>query len=87
MRISPSANGATGPFKWTGGRGSFIAWGDFGGGTAALQMSPDGGTTWLNVDRPGDTYVTFTANGEGGIELAPCFLRVNLTGATNPNLT
>jgi hypothetical protein len=87
MRLNITDNGATAPFKWSSGRGTFTAWGDFGGGTATLQMSPDNGTTWINVDHPGDTYCTFTANGEGGFELTPCFLRVNLTGATSPNLT
>ena len=86
MQANLTANGATTPVWWYGGRGSALAWGDFGGGTATLQMSPDAGATWINVDRAGDTYVTFTANGEGGFELRVCMLRFNLTGATNPNV-
>lgn len=71
---------------WTGGRGIFAAWGAFGGGTLKLQWSPDLGVTWMDVDRSGDTYVTFTANGTGGFELGPCRLQVVLSGATAPNI-
>lgn len=78
------ANSST--VKWEGGRGVFIAWGTFGGGTCKLQMSPDDGTTWINVDRAGDTFVTFTANGEGGFELPKCQLRANLAGSTGASV-
>jgi hypothetical protein len=64
-----------------------MAWGNFGGGTATLQLSPDKGTTWMNVDRTADTFVTFTANGNGDFMLPQCLLRVNVSGATNPSLT
>lgn len=87
MRDSLTANGVTAPTFWSGGRGTFMAFGTFGGGTAKLQMSPNSGVTWIDVDRSGDTFVTFTANGEGGFELAPCFIRVSLTGATAPSLS
>jgi hypothetical protein len=86
MQVNLTADGVTPTYAWHGGRGSVVAWGDFGGGTLTLQMSPDMGTTWINVDRPGDNYVTFTANGEGGIELGLCLLRASLTGSTNPNI-
>jgi hypothetical protein len=86
MQANLTANGTTDPLHWYGGRGTAAAWGNFGGGTATLQYSPDGGTTWINVDRTGDTYVTFTANGEGGFELGLCLLRFNLTGATSPSV-
>jgi hypothetical protein len=86
MQVNLTANGNTDPVSWYGGRGSAAAWGTFGGGTAKLQQSPDGGTTWIDVDRSGDTYVSFTANGEGGFELGLCLLRFSLTGATAPNV-
>lgn len=72
--------------SWKGGRGVFTAWGTFGSGTIKLQQSPDDGTTWIDVDRSGDTYVTFTSNGEGGFELSACLLRVSLTGSTAPRI-
>ena len=68
--------------RWDGGRGVFVLKsGTIGGATVALQWSPDGGTTWLNVDRAGDTFVTFTAVGSaGGFELPPCQVRAAVTG-------
>lgn len=81
-----TANGQSAAISWPGGRGVFTAWGAFGGGTIKLQQSPDDGATWIDLDRSGDTYCTFTANGEGGFELHPCQLRVSLAGATAPNI-
>jgi hypothetical protein len=81
-----TANGQTTSVPWPGGRGVFSAYGTFGGGTCLLQQSPDAGTTWINVDRSGDTYVTFTANGVGGFELGDCLLRCSLSGATSPSI-
>lgn len=86
MQLNLTANGATNPVRWYGGRGSIAVWGTFGGGTVTLQMSPDGGTTWLNVDHSSDNYVTFTAGGTGGFDLGLCMLRFNLTGATTPSV-
>lgn len=55
--------------------------GTFGGGSAQLQQSPDGGTTWFNVDTP------LTAAGRQVVTVfSPIQLRLALTGATSPNL-
>lgn len=86
MQVNLTANGASASVPWRGGIGSVAAWGNFGGGTVSLQMSPDNGTTWINVDRSGDTYVTYTANGQGDFQLGLCLLRFNLAGATTPNI-
>lgn len=80
------ASGNSSAITWNGGRGVFAAYGTFGSGTLKLQSSFDDGTTWIDVDRSGDTYVTFTANGSGGFELPKCQLRVSLSGATNPSI-
>lgn len=80
------ANGSGSPIVWGGGEGQFTAFGSFGGGTVTLEWSPNNGTTWLPVDRSGDTYVTFTANGSGRFTLQPCLIRANLAGATSPNV-
>lgn len=81
-----TSNGNSGSIIWGGGEGQFTAHGSFGGGTCKLVWSPDQGTTWLDVDRSGDTYVTFTANGSGRFTLQPCLIRANLAGATSPNV-
>ena len=81
-----AANGNSGAIDWPGGRGNFSAFGTWGGATAKLQWSPDGGTTWLDVDRSGDTYCTLTANGAGGFELPMCKIRANLAGITTTSV-
>lgn len=72
---------------WPGGRGVFVAYGTFGSGTVKLQWSPNDGTTWIDVDASGDTFVTFTANGSGGFELPACQIRAVLSGATAASVT
>lgn len=60
---------------------SWGAFGTWGSGTLALQVSPDGGTTWFNVD-------TLTANGKKLTKPVTQLLgRLTLTGATSPALT
>lgn len=79
--VSSVQNGAA--FDWRGGRGVFSS---IGTGAAKLQWSPDNGTTWLDVDRSGDTFVTLTAAGAGLFELPPCLIRAVSSG-TVTNLT
>lgn len=76
-----TAGAATGAaFPWPGGRGVFtVPSGTFNGATVQLQWSPDG-TTWLNVDLSGDTYVTLTAAGSGVFELPACNIRAAVSG-------
>ena len=76
-----TTNGNTTLIYWAGGRGTFTAYGTFAGGTCKLQWSPDDGTTWIDVDKPGDTFCTFTVNGGGGFELSQSHLRCALAGA------
>lgn len=75
------ANVTGAAFHWTGGRGVFtLISGTLGGSTVALQWSPDG-STWMNVDRTGDTFVTFTSAPQaGGFELPVCQIRAAVTG-------
>jgi hypothetical protein len=81
-----AADGDTASLAWLGGRGVYAAYGSFGSGTVKLQASHDGGNTWIDVDRSGDTFVTFTTNGQGGFELGDCLLRSSLSGATGPSI-
>lgn len=77
----------TGPTaKWPGGRGVFsVPAGTFSGATVELQWRTHG-TTWLDVDRSGDTFVTFTAAGAGLFELPPCEIRALVVGGTPSGL-
>lgn len=71
-----TANGSSAAVEWTGGTGTFWAWGSFGGATVALEASPDG-ATWFAIGQA----VTFTQQGVGGFALGPCKLRATLSGA------
>lgn len=65
--------------RWYGGRGVFyVHSATFSGATIKLQWSIDN-STWVDVDRSGDSFVTLTAAGSGGFELPPCFLRVAIS--------
>ncbi len=72
-----TANGSSAVVEWTGGTGTFWAWGSFGGATVALEASPDG-ATWFPIGQA----VSFNQNGVGGFALGPCKLRASLSGAT-----
>ena len=79
--IEADAEGAA--FDWDGGVGSFVGWGTWGSGTSKLQMSPDGGTTWIDVG----TDVTLTDDGMGNFQLGPCKIRGDLSGSTGATLS
>lgn len=88
MKWTITTNASTSGVVWPGGRGVFTVFGStFGAGTYKLQVSYDDGATWMDVDRSGDTYCTFTTNGSGGFELPKCQVRVGVSGATAPNVT
>lgn len=66
---------------WPGGRGNFSVYaGTFSGATVKLSWSPDGGSTYLDVDASGDTFVTKTAVGSGNFDLPPCRLKATVSG-------
>lgn len=66
---------------WPGGLGTFSVYaGTFSGATVKLQWSMDDGTTYQDVDRSGDTYVTFTAVGSGNFDLPPCKIKGVISG-------
>lgn len=66
---------------WPGGRGTFsVPVGTFSAATVKLQWSPDDGTTYMDVDRSGDTYVTFTAAGAGLFDLPVCKIKAVVSG-------
>ena len=77
------ADGDSAVHTGQGGLRTVVAWGTFGGGTLTLQMSPDGGTTWLSLGAD----VEFTADGVANVQLgAGIPLRANLAGSTGANV-
>ena len=81
--LTAAGNGQS--VQWAGGEGTFAATGTLGGGTAKLQCSFDN-VAWLDVDRTGESFVTFTAPGMGNFVLPACWLRLALTGGTGASV-
>ena len=83
--VSAAGNGPA--TEWGGGEGVFSVVGTFGGTTARLQWSPDSGATWIDVDRSGETFLTYTAAGSGAFVLPRCHVRAVLTGGSPVQVT
>ncbi|KPJ66515.1 MAG: hypothetical protein AMJ43_07735 [Coxiella sp. DG_40] len=71
-----------------GGRSTFVAYGTWDGATVTLEMSPDGGTTWIAIGS--DT--TFTADGVGNTEFGwdsqnPILVRATVSSVGTTSLT
>jgi hypothetical protein len=64
-----------------GGFNTLYASGAFDGGTLQVQASPDNGTNWFDV-----TGANLTADGVVNFEIKAELLRVNLSGASSPNV-
>lgn len=78
-----SADGDTTAIEWPGGPGHVLAVGSsFGGGTLKLQWALTSSGTY--VDYPSGSL---TANGLVAFNLPPCFVALNLNGATAPSIT
>lgn len=79
-----SAASATGSFlDWPGSWGMWAVYGTFGGSSAKLQMSPDGGTTAMDVEG-----AVRTTNGAYAIRIPALWkLRVVITGGAGITLT
>jgi hypothetical protein len=74
LLTSASATGAAA--TWAGGLATWEVWGTWSGTTAQLQRSPDGGTTWINIDG-----ASLTANGGwSNLSLPAGSYRVTITG-------
>lgn len=62
---------------------NWFVWGTFGGATAQLQWSPDGGATWISID-------TVVLTGNGGFNNVPIlsgYVRVLITGGSSISLS
>lgn len=76
--------------------GSLFVYGNFGGGTVAVNISPDGGVTFIPMlDQLGNA-VSFTSDGMQNFYLNGCsnpiedqqvVIQFALTGSTSPSLT
>ncbi len=72
------------PYIFTGGLATVYCWGNFGGATVKLRVSPDS-TNWFDVDG-----FTFTeAPNPKNLNLAECWMKGEISdgdGETNVNL-
>lgn len=65
---------------------------NFGSGTVTIQYSPDNGTTKIDVLKPDESALTFTANGGRNVELGygnsqnGIELYATMTGSTSPDV-
>jgi hypothetical protein len=72
-----TVDGNSNTFLWKGGRGQIACDGVFAGATLQVQLSPDGGTTWINLTGYATGYASafeFAA--------APALVRLTLSGST-----
>jgi hypothetical protein len=84
--LGATTGASAGEFPYLGpvnGIVSLIVSGNFGGGTATMELSPDFGVTWVpavsnpaNLIAPG--VLVFQGNAKG--------IRCKITGATSPNI-
>lgn len=61
---------------WCGGKGLLVGAGTFKGGTLLLQVTPDGGTTWVSGG------ASLTAAGSTSFDLPVADVRASITGTT-----
>lgn len=69
------------------GRINVAAFGDFGSGSLAVELSYDGGVSWFAATGEGGTSISFTNGDSVLIEVGEASVRFNLSGATSPSLT
>lgn len=80
-----AADGQSSEYSFVNGAdgvATFLIWGTLGGGTIVIEVSPDGGTTWI------PTAISRTTPGMESLSLSAgsYLIRANLSGATAPNV-
>jgi hypothetical protein len=82
------------PRSLTNWKATAVFYGDDGGGTTTLHVSPDGGTTKVPLVNTSNTAVSVTAPGTANLELGigstnsdALKIYATLTGSTNPAWT
>jgi len=78
-----NSDGNSSAWDHLGGDAGVAVQGDFGSGTVKLQLSMDGGTTYVDVD---STTAQGTAAFTCGLKFPPCKLRVNISGSSSPDV-
>ena len=76
-----ATNADSAEITWPGGAGILAAEGTWDSGTIKVQISPDGGTTFVDL-----TDISITADGTKTFIAPPGQLKLNLAGATTPAL-
>jgi hypothetical protein len=76
-----AVDGNSQQWDWPGGNGMIAAQGTWGSGTIQLQVTPDAGTTWINV-----SGISITADGTVTFACAPGQVRLNLSGSGGASL-
>jgi predicted amidohydrolase len=71
--VTSNSNSST--YNFNKGEGQVVVAGTWVTATVKLQMSPDGGTTWVDAG----SASTFTADGISSFALNACKVRVNVS--------
>lgn len=71
--VTANSNSLT--YNFNKGEGQIVVSGTWDTATVKLQMSPDGGTTWVDVG----SASTYTADGISSFALNSCKVRVNVS--------
>lgn len=74
---SQTSNANSSTLDWDGGEGQVIAAGTWDSGKVSLEISPDGGTTFVAVGTDGE----LTADGVFSFRANPCKVRLVVSSA------
>jgi hypothetical protein len=77
-----TANGPGEPVVWNGGPAFFEVTGTFGKASVRLEMSRDGGSTWVPADLPESTISYSSDRQVLELRLPRCLVRGNLLNAS-----
>jgi hypothetical protein len=80
------SNAESDTITWPGGTGTLLAQGSFGGMVAILKFQVTA-STWTTVTTTTGAAASLSANGMHTLQVCPCTMRVELTGAgTDPSV-
>lgn len=78
-------------FAWPGGPGTLVAQGTWGGATLSLEISADGGSTWvplpIGVSEAGEPVpLALSDDAAVNFNVARCSMRATTSGGTGTDL-